>query len=63
MNLSALAGVDIIQSSRGPLVSEVNACPNLMGIEAATSLNVAGTVIEYLETGLSKRTKKDRVGA
>lgn len=63
MNLTALAGVDIIQSSRGPLVSEVNACPNLMGVETATGLNVAGSVVEYLERGLSKRTKKDRVGA
>jgi len=62
-NLSAIAGVDIIQSSRGPLVSEVNACPNLLGIEKVTGLNVASALIEYMERGLVKRSKKDKVGA
>lgn len=62
-NLTAIAGVDIIQSSRGPLVSEVNACPNLIGIEKATGVNVAGMTIDYIERGLLKRNKKDRVGA
>ncbi len=62
-NLTAIAGVDIIQSSRGSLVSEVNACPSLMGVEAATGVNVAGLVIDYIERGLLKRNKKDRVGA
>lgn len=62
-NLSSIAGVDIIQSSRGPLVSEVNACPNLAGIEKATGVNVAGALIDYAEHGLVKRTKKDKIGA
>lgn len=62
-NLSVIAGVDIIQSSRGPLVSEVNACPNLMGIEQATGLNIAGALIGYIEQSLVKDSKKDKVGA
>lgn len=62
-NLTAIAGVDIIQSSRGPLVSEVNACPNLQGVENATGVNVAGAVIDYIERGLLKRRKKDKIGA
>lgn len=59
-HLPAMAGVDIIESSRGPLVSEVNACPNLLGVEKATGANVAGAVIEYLEKNM---LKKDKVGA
>jgi len=62
-NLTAIAGVDIIQSSRGPLVSEVNACPNLAGIESATNLNVAGALLEYIERGILKQRKKDKIGA
>ena len=62
-NLTVIAGVDIIQSERGPLVSEVNACPNLAGVERATGVNVAGAVIEYIERGLLRRRKKDKIGA
>jgi ribosomal protein S6--L-glutamate ligase len=62
MNLTAIAGVDIIQSSRGPLVSEVNACPNLQGIESATGENVAGAVMDYIERSLVRHRKKDKIG-
>lgn len=62
-NLTAVAGVDIIQSARGPLVSEVNACPNLAGIEKVTEVNVAGALIDYAERGLVQRSKKDKIGA
>lgn len=61
-NLSAIAGVDIIQSSRGPLVSEVNACPSLVGVEDATGVNVAGAVIDYIERNLLNNRKKDKIG-
>jgi len=43
------AGVDLIVSSRGPLILEVNASPGLEGIEGASQVNIAGQVIEYLE--------------
>lgn len=62
MNLSVIAGVDIIRSSRGPLVSEVNACPNLQAIEAVTQRNIAGAVIEYLGKTYRRSKRKDRVG-
>ncbi len=48
MELS-IAGVDMLQSSRGPLILEVNSSPGLQGIEKATEENVAGKIIEYLE--------------
>jgi ribosomal protein S6--L-glutamate ligase len=43
-----VAGVDLIRSKRGPLVLEVNASPGLEGIEAATEVDVAGAVIDYI---------------
>ena len=39
-----LAGVDMLESERGPLVLEVNSSPGLEGIEGATKLNVAEKV-------------------
>jgi ribosomal protein S6--L-glutamate ligase len=45
----AVAGVDILQSSDGPVVMEVNSSPGLEGIEAATSVDVAGAILDYLE--------------
>ena len=43
------AGVDLLESKRGPLIIEVNSSPGLEGIEAATGVDVAGAVIEDLE--------------
>lgn len=45
----AIAGVDMLQSSRGPLVMEVNSSPGLEGIENATGVDIAGKIIEYIE--------------
>lgn len=44
-----VAGVDILRSSRGPLVMEVNSSPGLEGIETVTGMDVAGMIIEYIE--------------
>ena len=44
-----VCGVDMLQSSRGPLLLEVNSTPGLEGIEAATSKNIARTIITYIE--------------
>lgn len=44
-----LAGVDIIRSTHGPLVIEVNSSPGLEGIEAATGEDIAGKIIDYVE--------------
>lgn len=43
-----VAGVDLIRSKRGPLVLEVNASPGLEGIEAASGVDIAGAIIEYI---------------
>jgi ribosomal protein S6--L-glutamate ligase len=44
-----VAGVDMLQSSSGPLVLEVNSSPGLEGIEAATGKDVAKEIIRYIE--------------
>jgi len=44
-----VAGVDLIRSKHGPLVLEVNSSPGLEGIEKATSRDVAGLIIEFIE--------------
>ena len=44
-----VAGVDMLQSSAGPLVLEVNSSPGLEGIEAATKKDIAKEIIKYLE--------------
>jgi ribosomal protein S6--L-glutamate ligase len=44
-----IAGVDMLQSERGPLVMEVNSSPGLEGIEKATGIDIAGKIIEYVE--------------
>lgn len=42
-----LAGVDLLESRHGPKVMEINSSPGFEGLEAATGLDVARTVIEY----------------
>lgn len=53
-----VAGVDILQSSQGPVVMEVNSSPGLEGIEGTTQLDVAGAIIDYLLTQMAKRKDK-----
>jgi ribosomal protein S6--L-glutamate ligase len=59
-----IAGVDMLQSDRGPLVIEVNSSPGLEGIEEATGINIAGKIIQYIENNIehSHRKQKDKVG-
>lgn len=61
MGLS-LCGVDMMRSSHGPLVLEVNSSPGF-GIESVTGRDVATPIIEYIEMNARRRNKKDRVGA
>lgn len=44
-----VAGVDMLQSDRGPLVIEVNSSPGLEGIEAATGQDIAGEIVKFIE--------------
>ncbi|GAA4268588.1 30S ribosomal protein S6--L-glutamate ligase [Hyunsoonleella aestuarii] len=44
-----VCGVDMLESSRGPLLLEVNSTPGLEGIEKATGKNIAKSIITYIE--------------
>lgn len=57
----SVAGVDLIQSERGPLLLEVNSSPGIEGIETVTGLDIAGTMIEFLEKEL-ERKRNGRMG-
>jgi len=48
-----VCGVDMLQSSRGPLLLEVNSTPGLEGIEAATHKNIARAIITFIERNRS----------
>lgn len=49
-----VAGVDLLRSSRGPLVLEVNSSPGLQGIETSTGLDIASMIIEYIEKNIGE---------
>ncbi|MEX0869615.1 MAG: 30S ribosomal protein S6--L-glutamate ligase [Nitriliruptoraceae bacterium] len=44
-----VAGVDMMRSSHGPVVLEVNSSPGLEGIEGATGVDVATKIVEFIE--------------
>jgi ribosomal protein S6--L-glutamate ligase len=43
-----IAGIDILETSKGPYVLEVNASPGLQGITKATGINVAEKIAKHL---------------
>ncbi len=54
MGLS-IAGVDMLQSERGPLILEVNSSPGLEGIERATQTDIASRIISFVERKVTER--------
>jgi ribosomal protein S6--L-glutamate ligase len=48
-----VAGVDMLEGKDGPQVMEVNSSPGLEGIETSTQLDVAGAVIDFIESQVS----------
>lgn len=58
-----ICGVDMMRSSRGPLVLEVNSSASLKTPEAVTSRDIATKIIEHVERNAKRRPKKDKVGA
>lgn len=54
-----VAGVDMLQSDRGPLVLEVNPSPGLEGISKTTGVDVADDIIELVERRIQARRRAD----
>jgi ribosomal protein S6--L-glutamate ligase len=57
-----IAGVDLLRSSRGPMILEVNSSPGLRGIEKATGVDIATKIIEFVERNAALKQVEDRVG-
>lgn len=55
-----VAGVDLLRSNHGPVVMEVNSSPGLEGIEKATGIDIAGKIIDFLETHAKPGKTKTR---
>ena len=47
-----VAGVDILRSSTGPKILEVNSSPGLQGIEKATGKDIADEIISCIESNV-----------
>ena len=62
MGLS-ICGVDMMRSSHGPLVLEVNSSASLKTPEMLTKKNVASKIIEHIELNAKGKQKKDKIGA
>lgn len=66
-----ICGVDMIISSRGPLIMEVNSSPGLEGIENSTGVDIASKIMDFCEKNANykdesrkkRRIKKDNIGA
>ena len=55
-----VCGVDLLRAAHGPVVMEVNSSPGLEGIEAATGKDIAGMIIEYIESHAKPGKTKTR---
>ncbi|MDH5632730.1 MAG: 30S ribosomal protein S6--L-glutamate ligase [Gammaproteobacteria bacterium] len=55
-----MAGVDILRSSRGPLIMEVNSSPGLEGIEKSTGKDVANMIVAFIEKNARPHRTKTR---
>ncbi len=53
-----IAGVDMLQSERGPLILEVNSSPGLEGIEKTTNKDIAGAILRYVVSETEKQIAK-----
>ena len=56
-----VAGVDILRSSHGPVVMEVNSSPGLEGIEKSTKKDVASAIMEFIEENAGQGHKRDLI--
>lgn len=63
--------MDLLRSNSGPKVLEVNSSPGMEGVEHTSGKDVAGMIIEYIETHTKplsmpparRRKKKSTEGA
>jgi ribosomal protein S6--L-glutamate ligase len=49
-----IAGVDMLETREGPKILEINSSPGLEGVERASGIDVAGSIIAHAERFLAK---------
>ena len=49
-----VAGVDILESPRGPLIVEVNSQPGWRGLQSVTQVNIADEIVSFILSELKK---------
>jgi len=49
-----IAGVDILESPKGPMVIEVNSQPGWRGLQSVTRVNIADEIVDYVLSELRK---------
>jgi ribosomal protein S6--L-glutamate ligase len=55
-----VCGVDVVRSTHGPVVLEVNSSPGLEGVENTTDIDVATRIIKFVEKGQSEQPRRRR---
>ena len=53
-----VAGVDMLESSAGPKILEINSSPGLEGIERTSGVDVAGAIIAHAERLAARRSRR-----
>ena len=48
-----MAGVDILEGPKGPLIIELNSQPGWRGLQSVTKLNIADEIIQYVHSMLT----------
>jgi len=49
-----VAGVDIVESRKGPLIVEINSQPGWRGLQTVTKVNIADEIVKYIISELKK---------
>ncbi len=49
-----VAGVDILESEKGPLIVELNSQPGWRGLQSVTRVNIADCIVDYVLAGVKK---------
>ena len=57
-----VAGVDLLESSGGPKVIEINSSPGFEGLERCSGVDIAAAIVDYA-TAYARRRPKQRRGA
>jgi ribosomal protein S6--L-glutamate ligase len=58
-----VCGVDLVRSTHGPVVLEVNSSPGLEGVEKTSSVDVATRIVQFVEKGHNERPRRRRASS